>query len=116
MKRDQDGDERDWPAVAAALRAVVPPAAEPGDLAARAWRGAVSPRPAPGLVDLFARVGARAALAGAVAAALVWGGLWMRGGGGAGGGGGGGARPALVAADPADLEVALWTGEGPDGR
>ena len=102
-------------AVGPAVRAVRPAARVPADGAARAFfRATREARPAPVFSDIFVVAGRRAALVGAVAAALVWGGVVL-GGGRAARSGDAGAVSAPVAGgpvDPAEAAAALWAADG----
>jgi anti-sigma factor RsiW len=66
-----------WEVPACALRALGP-AAVPDDLAERSARAAIVARPSPSFEERFVWAARRAAAAGALAAALVWGGLLWR--------------------------------------
>ena len=85
-----------------ALREAVPPAQVPAGLADRAFRAAMATAPAP-FTDRFVLTARRTALVGAIATALVWGGLLLRGP----------APDATASAqlDPAEAALSLWTGE-----
>lgn len=95
MTRDRDrlGDQ---------LRAAVPPASVPAGLADRVFRAAMAAAPGP-FADRFVVTARRAALVGAIATALVWGGLLLR------------EPPATETAaaqlDPAEAALSLWAGE-----
>lgn len=108
MTRDDDRlDDR----VMDVLRAAVPPARVPPGLADRAYRAALAAAAVP---EPFARrflaIGRRVALVGAVASALIWGGLLLRGPAAADGAG------ATAQLDPAEAALSLWTGaEVPGG-
>ena len=98
------GDDRD---VGRALREAVPPAEVPDGLAERAFRAAMAAAPAP-FADRFVVSARRAALVGAIASALVWGGLLLRGPAAP--------EPTATAAasaqlDPAEEALSLWAGE-----
>jgi hypothetical protein len=97
MTRDEDEIGR-------ALKAAVPPARVPPGLADRSFRAAMAAAPDP-FAERFVQTGWRAALVGAVATALVWGGLLLR-------------DPAPDASttasaqlDVAEAALSLWTGE-----
>jgi hypothetical protein len=96
---------RDDDRVVEALRAAVAPARVPPGLAERAFQAAMAAGAAP---DVFARrflaIGRRVALVGAIATALVWGGLLLRGPAAADTGG------ASAQLDPAEAALSLWTG------
>lgn len=90
------------------LRAAAAPASPPPGLAERAFRAAMSAAP-PAFAERFIVTGWRAALVGAVATALVWGGLFLRGAP---------AEPTRAASaqlDPAEAALALWAGEEAPG-
>ena len=91
------------PEVLGALREMDPGPA-PADLAERAFRRAMAEGRAPSLVERFVLAGRRAVLVGALAAAAVWCGLLLRGEES-------GAAQAAAMADPAELAIAVWTGE-----
>ncbi len=93
---------RDDQDIGRALKAAVPPARVPEGLADRSFRAAMAAAPDP-FAERFVKTGWRAALVGAVATALVWGGLLLR-------------DPAPETTTSAQLDVAeaalsLWTGE-----
>lgn len=102
-------------AVGPAVRAARPAARVPAGGAARAFERATrEERPGPVFADTFVVAGRRAALVGAVAAALVWGGVVL-GGGGATRSSHPGAVSAPVAGgpvDPAEAAAALWAADG----
>lgn len=85
------------------LRASVPPAEVPGGLAERAFRAAMAAATDP-FADRFVVSARRFALVGAIATALIWGGLLLR-------------EPAPAEAtasaqlDVAEAAISLWTGE-----
>lgn len=89
-----------WLSASAALRARGA-AAVPPDLATRAWRTAVASARSVSLLDGFVSLAARLAIAAAVAAAGVWGGVIVRGD----------LEAAWIPADPVEIEVALWAPE-----
>jgi anti-sigma factor RsiW len=60
-----------WRSISERLRAE-PAAAVPPFLAEKAWRAALAPRPAPSFAERFIAVCRPAALAGALAAAVLW--------------------------------------------
>lgn len=98
MTRNGDND------IGRALKAAVPPARVPPGLADRSYRAAMAAAPDP-FAERFVQTGWRAALVGAVATALVWGGLLLRG-----------PSPEASTTASAQLDVAeaalsLWTGE-----
>ena len=83
------------------LRAAVSPAEMPPGLAERAFRAAMAAASAP-FADRFVVTARRAALVGAIATALVWGGLLLRGA----------PEPTASAQlDPAEAALAVWAGE-----
>lgn len=88
---------------ARALRAIGP-APVPEGLAERSWRAAIAARHRPSFADGFVWAAQRAAAAGAVAAALVWGGLLL-------GGSGTGSAELVAAPDAAEMAVSLWSAE-----
>jgi hypothetical protein len=94
--------------LARALKGAVPPARVPDGLAARAFRAAMAAAPDP-FADRFVMSARRTVLVGAIAAALVWGGLLLRGP----------AAPdpttASAQLDPAEAALSLWAGEEPTG-
>ena len=99
MTRDGNGDSD----IGRALKAAVPPARVPPGLADRSFRAAMAAAPNP-FAERFVQTGWRAALVGAVATALVWGGLLLRGP----------AAPDTTASaqlDVAESALSLWTGE-----
>ena len=85
------------------LRAAVSPAAVPPGLAERAFRAAMAAASAP-FADRFVVTARRAALVGAIATALVWGGLFLRGPSD-------GRASASAQLDPAEAALAVWAGE-----
>lgn len=89
---------------AGALRAIGP-APVPDGLAERSWRAAIAARHRPpSFADGFVWAAQRAAAAGAVAAALVWGGFLL-------GGSGTGSAELVAAPDAAEMAVSLWSPE-----
>ena len=98
---------RDPEEMGRALRQVVPRAEVPAGLADRAFRAAMAAAPDP-FTARFVVSARRFALAGAIASALVWGGLILRGPAAA--------EPTTSAAvsaqlDPAEAALSLWAGE-----
>lgn len=89
---------------ARALRAIGP-APVPEGLAERSWRAAIAARHRPSsFADGFVWAAQRAAAAGAVAAALVWGGFLLEGSGP-------GPAELVAAPDAAEMAVSLWSAE-----
>jgi len=89
------------------LRAAVSPAEMPPGLAERAFRAAMAAASAP-FADRFVVTARRAALVGAIATALVWGGLFLRGAPTESG-------SASAQLDPAEEALAVWAGEEAPG-
>ncbi len=87
----------------AALREAVPPARPPAGLADRAFRAAMGADSAL-FADRFVVAARRAALVGAIATALVWGGLLLRGRAGDT------TATASAQLDPAEAALSLWVG------
>lgn len=96
--------DRDHERIGRALREAVPRAQVPAGLAEGAFRAAMAAAPDP-FADRFVVSARRLALVGAIASALVWGGLLLRG------------PDANVATastqlvDPAEAALSLWAGE-----
>jgi anti-sigma factor RsiW len=109
-----------WEVPSRALRALGP-AAAPDDLAERGWRAALAANPAGSFEERFVWAARRFAAAGAVAAALVWGGVLWRGAGEAASGsaptwaaaGSSSASSAelALAPEPAEMALALWAAD-----
>jgi hypothetical protein len=99
---------RDPDEIGRALRQVVPRAEVPAGLADRAFRAAMAAAPDP-FAERFVVSARRFALAGAIASALVWGGLLLRGPAAA--------EPTTTTAaaaaqlDPAEAALSMWAGE-----
>jgi hypothetical protein len=103
MSRDDDRLEE----AARALREAMPPATVPAGLADRAFRAAMSAAPGP-FAERFVLTARRAALVGAIATALVWGGVLLRDRAPAD-------TAAAAALDPAEAALSLWVGEEAPG-
>jgi anti-sigma factor RsiW len=91
-----------WEASSRLLRAAGPTLV-PAGLAERAFRAAIAAQPTPPLSSWFVAAGRRAAVAGAIAAVVIWVGVLFERTSRP--------RPEASAQDPIEVAVLLWAGE-----